>query len=348
MIINNKKLSIEYIRVIAIIMTITIHVSNIYIYAFDTISDGYFLTSVIYNSLSRLCVPLFLMISGALVINKEYSRKKYFQKIIKFVLLLIFWSLFYYIQKNGFSFENIGDVLVNSFFNAEMTSRHLWYMYAIISVYIALPFIQNMCKNLSKELENLFLILWIVLSGISVIVLPIARYITKSNVEIDYPVPLINAAYYLGYFVCGHILYKRFENTKFTKRKNIICLAVYSVCTFITAFFTYFISIKADRFFDAMTWYKSIFTILATIAIFLLFVANKDFFKSELILKISKYTFGVYLIHIFFFNIMKNCLDITLLNPIIAIPVTTISLYVISVITCLVLSKIPYVKKLIS
>lgn len=345
---NNKKISIEYIRVIAIIMTITIHVSNIYIYAFDEISDGYFLTSVIYNSLSRLCVPLFFMISGALIINKEYSRKKYFQKIIKFILLLIFWSLFYYIQKNGFSFENIGTVLVNSFFNAEMTSRHLWYMYAIISVYIALPFIQNMCKNLSKELENLFLILWIVLSGISVIAIPVARYITKSNIEIDYPIPLINAAYYLGYFICGHILYKRFADVNFNKQKNAICLLVYSVCTFITAFFTYFISIKADRFFDAMTWYKSIFTVLATIAIFLLIIANKNFFKSEFILKISRHTFGIYLTHIFFFNIMKKCFDITLFNPIITIPVATLSLYIISLIICMLLSKIPYVKKLIS
>ncbi len=345
---NNRKINIEFIRVIAIIMTIMIHVSNIYIYAFDEISNGYFLISVIYNSLSRLCVPLFFMISGALIINKEYSRKKYFQKIIKFVLLLIFWSLFYYIQKNGFSFENIGDVLVNSFFNAEMTSRHLWYMYALISVYIALPFVQNMCKNLSKELENLFLILWIVLSGISVIVLPLARYITKSNIGVDYPIPIINAAYYLGYFVCGHILYKRFENIKLDKQKNIICILVYSVCTFITAFFTYFISTKADRFFDAFTWYKSIFTILATIAIFLLIVANKDFFKSEFILKISQHTFGIYLTHIFFFNIMKKCFDITLCNPIIAVPIATISLYIISLISCMLLSKIPYVKKLIS
>ena len=345
---NNKKLSIEYIRVIAIIMTITIHVSNIYIYAFDKISDGYFLSSTIYNSLSRLCVPLFFMISGALLINKEYSRKKYFQKIIKFVLLLIFWSLFYYIQKNGLSFQNFSRVLVNSFFDAEMTSRHLWYMYAIIGIYVALPFVQNMCKNLSKELENLFLILWIVLSGISVIVIPLARYITKSNVKIDYPIPIINAAYYLGYFICGHILYKRFENVKLTKHKNILCLSVYGICTFITAFFTYYISVKTDRFFDAMTWYKSIFTVIATIAIFLLIVANSDFFKSEFILKISKHTFGVYLIHVFFFHIMKKCFNITLINPIIAIPVATISLYVISLISCMLLSKIPYVKKLIS
>lgn len=345
---NNKKLNIEYMRVIAILMTITIHVSNIYVNSFGKISNGYFLSSVIYNSLSRLCVPLFFMISGALLINKEYSPKKYFQKIIKFVLLLVFWSLFYYIQQNGLSFQNFSRVLVNSFFNANMTSRHLWYMYAIIGIFIALPFVQNMCKNLSKELENLFLILWIVLSGISVIIIPFARDMTRINIKIDYPIPIINAAYYLGYFICGHIIYKRFSNTKFDKKKNIHCLSTYGVCTFITAFFTYFISVKTNRFFEAMTWYRSIFTVIATIAIFLLFIANKDFFKSQFILKISKHTFGIYLIHMFFLYIMKDHIDIRVFNPIIAIPVITIILYIVSLVTCFILSKIPYIKNLIS
>ena len=42
----------------------------------------------------------------------------------------------------------------------EPTKRHLWFMYAIIGIYIVLPFVQKMCKNLSKVEENLFMVLW--------------------------------------------------------------------------------------------------------------------------------------------------------------------------------------------
>ena len=112
-----------------------------------------------------------------------FDKKSYLYKAFKFVGILAIWSVIYYFTKNGFEFEGIGKVIANSFFNADMTSRHLWYMYPLIAIYIALPFLQNMCKNLNKEAENLFMILWFLLSGLSFIYMPLAEFITKSNIN---------------------------------------------------------------------------------------------------------------------------------------------------------------------
>lgn len=344
---NKKSLNIEFIRIFAIFMTITIHVSNLYIYSFTKVCNGYFLTSVILNSVSRICVPLFFMISGALSIPKEYSFKKYCSRILKFILVLFIWSFIYYIQKNGFEFKNIGVVFVNSIFNANMTSRHLWYMYAFIGINIVLPFIQSMCKNLNTEQENLFLTLWVILSGISVIIIPIARTITKTNIDFSYPIPMINAAYYLGYFICGHILYKRFNNINFDKIKNIVCIVTFILSTAITAFFTYYISVKTNKLFDSMLWYKSIYIILATFSIFLLFISKKEAFKNPIILKFSTHSFGIYLIHILFLNIIKQYINIIDFNPIIAVPLVTLIIYFASLVSCAILSKIPYINKIL-
>ncbi len=342
-----KKLNIEFIRIFSIFMTIIIHVSNVYIYSFHNIEKSQFLTSVIFNSFSRICVPLFFMISGAFTISKQQSNKKYIHRIIKFILVLIIWSFIYYVQKNGFYFENFKIVLVNSFFNANMTSRHLWYMYAFIGINIALPFIQNMCKNITLQQENLFLTLWITLSGITVIIIPLASEILEKNVNISYPVPIFNASYYLGYFISGHLIYKRFENVKFNFKKNILCILIFGLSTSITSFFTYYLSVKNNQLFDDMFWYKSIFTIFATFSIFILFIVNKNIIKSEKILLISKHTFGIYLIHIVFLNIIKNNYNILEYNSVIAIPLLSLVIFVLSLVSCCILSKIPYVNKII-
>lgn len=215
---KNKKINIEFMKIIAILMTIVIHVSNIYIYSYPNISKQYFFISVTYNSISRICVPLFFMISGMFLINEDYNLEKNYNRIKRYLIILVIWSFIYFLINNHYSFNNFISVFVNSLFNADKTSRHLWFMYAILGIYIALPFIQNMCKNLTEEQENLFLKLWMLLSGLGVIYVPLARYLTKSDIDITYPIPIINATYYLGYFISGHILYKKYENVKNNKK----------------------------------------------------------------------------------------------------------------------------------
>ena len=299
---TNRKLNIEFIRFFSVIMVISIHVANVYIRRFDTVPQGYFLTATISSSIFRVCVPLFFMISGAFMGDKEFDKKSYLYKVFKFVGILAIWSIIYYFTKNGFEFEGIGKVIANSFFNADMTSRHLWYMYPLIAIYIALPFLQNMCKNLNKEAENLFMILWFLLSGLSFIYMPLAEFITKSNINLEYPVPLINSAYYVGYFISGHILYKRFKDESFGKKQNLICIGVYLVSTIITVLSTYFISLKVGYAISPPTWYRGALVIIASFAVFLL---------------------------------------------IIAIPVITVIVYICSLISCMLLSKIPFLKKIL-
>lgn len=344
---ENRKLNIEFIRILSAIMVISIHIANVYIRRFDSVPDSDFFVAVIYSSISRVCVPLFFMIGGAFSLDREYDGKKYFNKIIRFTLILIIWSIIYYLTKNGFHFKNIGKVIANSFFNADMTSRHLWYMYPLVAIYIALPFLQNMCKNLSKAQENLFLILWFFISGLSFIYMPLAEFITKSNLTLEYPVPLINSAYYVGYFVSGHILYKRFKDIRFDKKKNLICVSVYALSTIITILATYFISLKINHFASPPTWYRGALVIAASFAVFLLFVTNPNKFKSKFILTLSKHTFGIYLIHMIFLNIIKKNIVLSEQSALIAIPVITVIVFVCSLLSCMLLSKIPFVKKVI-
>ena len=73
---NQRKLYLDLLRIIAISAVVMIHVSASYVTNANSLLD--FTVGNIFDSVSRLGVPLFLMISGALILdeNKEFNCKK--------------------------------------------------------------------------------------------------------------------------------------------------------------------------------------------------------------------------------------------------------------------------------
>ena len=342
---KEKKLNIEVIRIVAIISTIVIHVSNIYMRSYGKISDLSFFGSAFFNSCARICVPLFFMISGALLIKGEYNRTKYWKRLKKFVIILIIWSLIYFginVLRGGS--DNIWKAFLYSFFDTTYTSKHLWFMYAIIGLYIALPFVQAMCKNLTKEQENLFMGLWLVISGLSCIYLPVMSNLAGHSLDIVYPVPLINGAYYLGYFICGHIVYERIKEVKASKKYNLLCIGTYIISMLVIAITTYILTINNNRLTTTMLWYRGIFIILESFSIFILIIINGDKFKSNKIERISSLSFGVYLVHAIILFLIKDNINIIEYPSIIGIPVIALIIYVSTLIIVYILKKIPIVK----
>ncbi len=343
--VNNMKRNykIDLLRIILIVLVIIVHISNLYLVRFTKISLSKYTISLFFNSFSRICVPLFFMISGALLINEKYDKKKYFTRIIKFIIILIIWSIIYSILNETVELKTF----FLSLFNARSTQRHLWFMYVIIGLYIALPFIQNMCKNMTKELENLFIILWSIFSGLAVIYEPLINHIANIEVNVEYPIPIIQATYYLGYFILGHILYKRIENNEINI-KNRSLILIYILSSLITFSFTLYSSIKLNYHYESMLWYKSIFTIIASTSIFLL-VLNKNYnIKNEKIIKyFSSLTFGIYLIHMIFLNKITEHYLIINYSPILTIPILSLIILFLSIICISILKKIPYINKII-
>lgn len=96
-----------------------------------------------------------------------------------------------------------------------------------------------------------------------------------------------------------------------------------------------------------MTWYKSIFIILSSFAIFVLIIINKDKITNKNITKLSKFSFGIYLIHVIFLIKIKDNFNIISFNPIICIPIFSAIIYSFSLISCYIIKKIPLINKII-
>lgn len=107
---SSREIQFDYIRSLAIVFVIFIH-SMGWINNINTLNIAYIirvtLDSVIYTG-----VPLFVMLSGALLLGKEETISQFFSKRFKRIIIpFILWSLLVYailyIQEGGNIFLNI-------------------------------------------------------------------------------------------------------------------------------------------------------------------------------------------------------------------------------------------------
>jgi len=332
----------DVLRVISIFLVIVIHISNFYMRRYNLISFDNYLIAGIFNTISRVSVPIFFMISGSLILDKDYDFIKYKDRLIKFIKILIFWSLIYILWDKFYMNKDIN--IINSIISIIFTpsKAHLWFMYAIIGVYFVIPFVRILVKNMNEKEENLFIKLYIFFTGfIYIFRLIISIFNIKTTVL--YPVPIFQATYYLGYFIIGYIIYKRLSLNDY-KKYNIKLLLVYIISTLITFVSTILLSIHNSSYFENLFAYRSLFMMLSSISIFMLFIINKEKILSKLneniILNLSKYSFGIYLIHVIVFNFITENINIINYSSLLFIPLISLVIYIISYILVIIFNKI--------
>lgn len=95
--VKERNLALDMTRIIAVLAVVMIHTSAMFLTSFghETLE---FSVGNLFDSMSRIGVPLFVMISGALMLDERrtVTVRGILRKNIKGVLLLLlFWSAFY-------------------------------------------------------------------------------------------------------------------------------------------------------------------------------------------------------------------------------------------------------------
>lgn len=92
--------NLDFLRVIACVMVISIHVSAFYVTKYVETPNFKFTIGNFYDSFTRLAVPIFVLLSGRFALSDErnihvkYYYKKFFNRII---IPTIIWSLLYFL-----------------------------------------------------------------------------------------------------------------------------------------------------------------------------------------------------------------------------------------------------------
>lgn len=327
---------INSLRVIATFSVIVLHVAAEILNQYGSISNLDWWIGNIYDSSVRFCVPIFLMISGALIFSKTYeSLGDYLRKrVLRILFPFLFWSIIYiavgFILKfyHG-EYLSLKEVLKFVFVNLKNgASYHLWYIYMIIGLYLFFPIIGRWLHNSNKNEIKYFLLIWL---------LAVFTRLTRGekfilNIDTSY------FSGYIGFPILGYYLNKISLNLD--KKKVIYVLLVFTGIL-ITIFGTYFATKYKRSFYDGFYSYLSLNVILVSVGIFLLF---KDFvrFNSKGILFFSKYSYGTYLIHVLVLIVLGEIgLSYAFVNPIIGIPITSVLCFVVSTLVIWGVNKLP-------
>ena len=169
---NNRIIYADLLRIIAIFAVIVIHVSASK-WKVIPVNTCEWMAFTLHNSITRWCVPLFIMLSGMFFLNpeKEISVHLIFHKyILRLLVALCFWGLFYQLTDalyQWFSEHNSIHLKDFLYMFAKLVFGppwyHLWYLYVIIGLYILTPIYREFIKVSNFYILKYFLLRTIIL-----------------------------------------------------------------------------------------------------------------------------------------------------------------------------------------
>lgn len=206
---------LEAIRCVAICLVVTIHVVAIPIQNWNTNDMTWYPAYSIAYAFGNCGVPLFLMISGTLLLNpqKEISFEKLYKKMMPRILMpLVFFGWIFalmeiYFETHLFSVKMFWEAILRVINRSSW--EHLWYLYMLIGIYIFLPILKNLVKQMPDKL-------FVYMMGSLIVVgyiFPTINAIFRSNISVNAPLPLCHLTCFLmGYAVV------RWEDSKVFNR----------------------------------------------------------------------------------------------------------------------------------
>ena len=283
---NKRVFYYDALRSLAIFGIIACHMTANFITNTNNISiynlDWMFL--LFFNSFRQFSIPIFVMISGALLINKDYSlstfiRKKFNRIFIPYIFqatILILFSILlikFGIKSNAINTFSL-DYLLNCFLGLTKgftKGRHLWFIWMILTVYVVL-FLLNKILNNVKEDANKKIITSLTLFFIIYCLIIVPLGIIKIG---PYNETILYYTSFVGYGILGYFLAKT-DFTKLSKKfkpsKKFIF--IFSFASFVLLYIYFLVNITnlsvISNHFESITYF-GILTVLLSSSIFLSF-----------------------------------------------------------------------------
>ena len=348
---GNLAIPVDLIRTFAIVLVIVLHASTETVTVFNQMSpEGVTLwwTTNIYDSLARPAVPLFVMLSGMLLLQPAKLNESlgvFFKKRLNRIALpFVFWGIAYFAWR---AFVNGETLTTNSIVQGVLTGpyNHFWFLYLIVGLYLLTPVLRVLVAYIKRRTFSFLMILWFVGTAIVPLLGLFSDYSLNANVFI--------ITGWLGYFLLGAYFLK-------TRVRPIILYTIMTLGYTWTIIGTYLIvgtigEHVSQFFYDA----ASFSMIGASVALFLLLsmvpshTLEERFPRGNRVLRlISQNTIPIYLFHVMVLESLQKGffgfqISLSTMNPVLEIPLITVTTLLICLAVILPLKKIPIVKRLL-
>lgn len=150
---------LDWLRVVACLMVVFIHSTEpFYIGAqgrFQIASRADALWVTFFESLCRICVPLFVMTSSYLLFPVRQSTGEFFRRrFMRVVVPFVVWSFAYVFV--------YGETVVKFLFNFPDSGGHLWFVPMLLGLYLVMPILSPWAEKVTKRELRGWILLWFV------------------------------------------------------------------------------------------------------------------------------------------------------------------------------------------
>jgi len=300
-----KKYSInaDIIRILAGLAVVFIHITDAFLLypPYYGVRDASWMLLSIINVASRISVPLFIMLSGYLLLDTDKGlniQSFYRRRLVRVFIPLIFWVTVFFI------WESMTGVQLSVFkiFTEIIALRidHLYFLVIILELYFLTPMFLIFFKSTRRLVHTIFFVSTLIFT-ISLHLINL--FVLKAKVDTTINI-LVVFMPYVAYYIGGYYL----RNIKLSSPFALILKIIFIATVFITVFSSNEVLINTHLlFFDSPN------IILMSFIIFMLLINNERSKKISIqgivgksIKNVAGTIFGIYLVHIFIIHILDN------------------------------------------
>lgn len=310
---NNRILGFDIAKSLAMFFVVLLHAS----FYTGIIHDSLF--SRVMMSFTVICVPLFMAVNGAILLNKHFIFKRHLKKLFGIILLLIIWRLLHII---GYAISGspklsilqfcailLGDTSVDGYLMG-----HFWFLEALASIYFIFPLLKIAYDYEDKKPMLLMLSILLLLTfGLDSVRCILEVFFGERGLKVSELIkPLSNLnifgpfGYLLVYFISGGFcasFWSKKGNSYFFEKLPLI-LTVFLISLFCTS------SLHELQYSNAIAgpfstpygyWLPSTFFSTLSALCLCLIVGNCCHSEriSNLFIILGSNTLGVYFLHMF-------------------------------------------------
>ncbi len=351
---------IDLLKSIAIFLVLMYHST---LYGYDFLAENSVLNYFLYfiRTILSACVPLFFFANGYLLFGKDFNLRKHILKMIKLVFITVIWGvitllLLQVIRQEYFS---LIDFIRYLWRWEQGWINHLWYMGALVCIYVFFPILKNVYDTNIKVFYYFTAISALFTFGNTLINHAGAigiNFISAESFEIS-GINFFNMfnpfrglfGYTFVYFCTGGIIHHfkdKIEAIPAKKRNIISILGMLFGCIGLWVLGILYSKTRGAVWDVVWNGYDTIFTFFNVIFIYALCLNWKK--DARLVRTISSNTLGIYFIHYIIIRLFKPYLvKYEFLTNFSFNVVFVIFVLIVCLILCFILRKIPVVSKLV-
>lgn len=341
---------IDVIRCIAILCVVMCHAVEGNIYSFNveflnSLASSSKLFAIVMFSLGRLGVPFFLMMSGYLLLDREYNddacKRFWKDKWLGLLLATEIWIVLYNVIGVIFHFTEFSAVsMIREILLLKASyMNHMWYMPMILGMYLTLPLVANALKTVQyKTILIPYVVVLVCTFGIT------TADVTCNILGFGLGRTIISDGFSGGgyglYLITGYLL-KKGVLKKVQNHWLIGVSFVSFICTVLMQWCAYM------RWVSYNVWYDNLFLMICAVTIFELVSRVENVPCKKVFALVSKYSFAIYLIHNPINMLLQRNETLLSMPKEVGVLCVWALTIIASWIACYLISKIPKIGKVI-